>query len=142
VSVNSPRIWCAAIFAAVSLSAGNPCNAWEFDPLFAQRSVLATPAAGMPGDLALRICVFESIPNPLPLQDAVERALCTNPKTREAWANVKIAAADVGGARGAYLPTISANWQGVRDDTDTDVIGHSEFSSNYRNSVLRVSGSV
>ncbi|WP_233829215.1 TolC family protein [Paraburkholderia sp. ZP32-5] len=137
MSANAIRIWCAAIFATVGLSAVNQCNAWEFDPLFAQRSVLPTPAASMPGDVALRICVFESIPNPLPLQEAVERALCINPKTREAWANVKIAAADVGVARGAYLPTISADWQGVRDDTNTDVIGHPEFSSNYRNSVLR-----
>lgn len=122
----------AMLFAAL-----NPRHSWALDPLFSNESVPTTAAAPMSGDDSLRICVFDSLPDPLPLQEAVERALCNNPKTREAWANVKIAAADVGAARGAYLPNVSANWQGVRDDTRTDVIGHPEFSSNYRNSVLR-----
>ncbi|MFP3276923.1 MAG: TolC family protein [Paraburkholderia sp.] len=121
----------------LSLSVSASCQAWEFDPLLANRHVPVTAAASMSGDESLRICVFGALPDPLPLEEAVERALCNNPKTRESWANVKIAAADVGAARGAYLPTVSGNWQGVRDDTRTDVIGHPEFSSNYRNSVLR-----
>ncbi|AKM05384.1 Fis family transcriptional regulator [Burkholderia pyrrocinia] len=112
-------------------------GAWEFDPLLANRSVPQTAAASMHSNEVLGICVFGAVSNPLPLQEAVERALCNNPKTREAWANVKIAAAGMGAARGSYLPTISGNWQGVRDDSRTDIIGHPEFSSNYRNSVLR-----
>ena len=123
---------CASLLAFVPV-----CKAWQFDPLLANRSVPVTAAASMPGDRTLRICVFGALSDPLPLQEAVERALCNSPKTREAWAGVKIAAADVGAARAAFLPTISGNWQGVHDDTRTDVTGHPEFSSNYRNSVLR-----
>ncbi|MDR6450398.1 UNVERIFIED_ORG: outer membrane protein [Burkholderia sp. 1263] len=83
------------------------------------------------------ICVFDTLPDPLQLQDAVERALCSNPKTREAWAQVKIQAAGVGIGRAAYLPTVTASWQGVRDDTATDVTGYPRYSSNYRNGSLR-----
>lgn len=125
---------CAALFSCVPL----PCDAWQIDPLFVNQSISASAAAPMHGDdSTLNSCAFGILPEPLPLQEAVERTLCNNPKTREAWGNVKVAAADVGAARGAYLPTVSGNWQGVRDDTKTDVIGHPEFSSNYRNSVLR-----
>lgn len=83
------------------------------------------------------VCVFDSVTDPLPLEEAVERALCNNPKTREAWAQVKIRAAQVGEGRGAYLPTITGNWQGVRDDTVTNVTNYPQYSSDYRNSVLR-----
>ncbi|WP_234475749.1 TolC family protein [Paraburkholderia nemoris] len=83
------------------------------------------------------VCVFGPLPNPLPLQDAVEHGLCNNPKTREAWAQVKIQAAGVGIGRAAYLPTVSATWQGVRDDTVTNVTGFPQYSSDYRSSLLK-----
>jgi outer membrane protein len=133
--VNDRIILSVVLFAV--LSEPIVCEAWDIDPLFVNRSVPVSAASPIPGDQALRICAFGSMPNPLPLEEAVERTLCSNPKTREAWAGVKAAAADVGAARGAFLPTISGNWQGVRDDTRTDVIGHPEYSANYRNSVLR-----
>jgi len=43
----------------------------------------------------------------LALPDIVERALCNNPQTREAWANARFQAAQYGVGRSAYLPTIS-----------------------------------
>lgn len=43
----------------------------------------------------------------LTLADVVERALCNNPQTREAWANARVQAAQVGVSQSAYLPTIS-----------------------------------
>jgi len=39
---------------------------------------------------------------------AVRIALCRNPKTREAWANIRLKAAELGRAEAALLPTISA----------------------------------
>lgn len=74
-------------------------------------------------------CQFDAPGNPLQLQEAVARALCDNPKTREAWANVKAQAAAVGIARAAYLPTVTGNWQGVRDDSITNVTNHADLSS-------------
>lgn len=122
---------------ALFLLLGVSMSAWSFDPLLTGKSVPATAAVAMLGDGGPGVCVFSSLPNPLPLQDAVERALCNNPKTREAWAQVRIQAAGVGVGRAAYLPNVTANWQGVRDDTDTNVSGFPQYSSNYRNSVLR-----
>ena len=128
---------CATLFVLLYECASTSCNAWEFDPLLANRAVPVTAAAPILGDTRSGICHFGAVPDPLSLQEAVERALCNNPKTREAWASVKVAVAGVGAARGAYLPTVSGNWQGVRDETRTDIIGHPALSSNYRNSVLR-----
>ncbi|MFM0598157.1 TolC family protein [Paraburkholderia dilworthii] len=106
------------------------------DPLLTGGSVPVTAAAALPG-IGAGICTFGPLASPLPLQDAVERALCNNPKTREAWAQVKIQAAGVGVSRAAYLPTVSATWQGVRDDTATNVTGFPQYSSDYRTSVLK-----
>lgn len=128
---------CAILFGGLPLMLAVSGSAWAIDPLLAGRTVPATAAAAMLGDGSPRVCVFGSLASPLPLQDAVERALCSNPKTREAWANVKIAAAGVGIGRAAYLPTVTGNWQGVRDDTATNVSGFPQYSSDYRNSVLR-----
>ena len=127
----------AARAGSLLILSGACFPAWGMDPLFTGRSVSATAAAAMLDDGHAGICVFGPLANPLPLQDAVERALCNNPKTREAWAQVKIQAAGVGVGRAAYLPTVSANWQGVRDDTVTNVTGFPQYSSDYRNSVLR-----
>jgi outer membrane protein len=91
----------------------------------------------MGGDAVVGTCVFGAMETPLRLQEAVERALCNHPKTREAWADVKAAAAAIGKSRSAYLPTVTGNWQGVRDETTTDISGLPQFDSKYRNSVLR-----
>lgn len=45
----------------------------------------------------------------LTIADAVDLALCANPQTREAWANARYQAAQVGIARGAFLPAFSAD---------------------------------
>jgi len=105
---------------------------WAMDPLLTESSVSANPAAKLPGDGSASICHFGELANPLPLPDAVERALCNNPKTREAWANVKIQAAAVGIGRAAYLPQVSGDWQGIRDHSVDDVNGLPQFDSNYK----------
>lgn len=107
-------------------------SVWAFDPLWVEHSVSTTPAAGVLGSDRAAVCVFDALPRLLRLQDAIERSLCLNPKTREAWANVKIQASAVGVARGAFLPTLSANWQGTRDKTVNHVIGYSQYDSGYR----------
>ncbi|GAB7523274.1 TolC family protein [Paraburkholderia sp. 2C] len=132
VSRLSVRQWGAVALCPLCVLCGSPA-AWGFDPLLTGSSVPATAAANMLGDGSASVCVFGALPNPLPLQDAVERALCGNPRTREAWAQVKVEAAHVGQSRAAYLPNISASWQGVRDDQKTDINDLPQFDSNFRN---------
>ena len=49
-----------------------------------------------------------SEPEIFTLDDVVAHALCANPQTREAWANARAQAAQVGIAESAYLPTLNA----------------------------------
>ncbi len=54
--------------------------------------------------------VAPSVPGvPLALPDVVDRALCNNPQTREAWANARYQAALAGQARSAFLPSLNLN---------------------------------
>ena len=124
-----------ACLGALSLMLLAPRGAWALDPLLTSKSVSVTPAAALPGDGSAGICQFGVLDNPLVLQDAVERALCNNPKTREAWANVKIQAAAVGIGRAAYLPQITGNWQGVRDESVNNIDGFPQYDSNYKSLV-------
>lgn len=98
-----------------------------FDPLRTSTSTLQTPA-GMFVPSATG-CDFGPPARPLLLGEAVARALCGNPKTREAWADIKVQAAGVGIARAAYLPTISGSGQFVREDSVTNVTNHPNLSS-------------
>jgi len=43
------------------------------------------------------------------LVDVIDQALCNNPQTRQAWANARFQAAQVGVAQSAYLPTVTLN---------------------------------
>jgi outer membrane protein len=53
-------------------------------------------------------CQFGVPGSPLSMQEAAERALCNNPKTRQAWALARVRAAEVGQAKATYLPQLSA----------------------------------
>ncbi|MPV61411.1 Fis family transcriptional regulator [Burkholderia sp. HI2761] len=103
---------------------------WAFDPLLTNSAVSTAPTVDLLG-AGESVCTFVELPTPLKLQDAVERALCNHPKTRQAWANVKIQAAAVGVGRTAFLPTINGNWQGTRDVARNHVTGYPQYDSNY-----------
>lgn len=57
-----------------------------------------------------------AVPDPLTLLDTIELALCNNPRTRETWSAAKASAAQVGVARGAYLPSVTVT--GALQTTD------------------------
>ncbi|MEN2470070.1 TolC family protein [Burkholderia sp. GS2Y] len=118
--------------AAVALALGmvSATTAWAFDPLLTNGVVPATPAVDLLGTDE-GVCAFGDLPIPLRLQNAVERALCNHPKTRQAWANVKIQAAAVGVGRASFLPTVNGNWQGTRDIARNHVTGYPQYDSNY-----------
>jgi outer membrane protein len=78
--------------------------------------------AALPGDAAAAFdgCEMATAPEgPLDLRQAVEAALCRNPQTRLAWAQVQSQAAQVGQARGAFLPSLTLSANRNRDDVDT-----------------------
>lgn len=54
-------------------------------------------------------CAAANYTNTLTLYDVAEAALCNNPQTREAYANAKVQAAQVGIAKSAYLPSVNDN---------------------------------
>ncbi len=49
-----------------------------------------------------------ALPETLRLVEAIDLALCNNPRTRQSWAIARQAAAEVGVARSARLPTVDA----------------------------------
>jgi outer membrane protein len=115
---------------AVLVTLLSPCAvAHAFDVLRAERDISPTAAGAMLPTAGG--CPAGEPARPLQLAEAVERALCGNPKTRQAWADVKAQAAGVGVARAAYLPTVTANWQGVRENSVVDIENHSTPGSDY-----------
>ncbi|WP_231748369.1 TolC family protein [Burkholderia sp. ABCPW 14] len=136
---NLHAVWCVCLLGALSLSAS---SIFAMDPLFTSQPVSATPAATAVGDGHAGVCTFDALPSPLRLQDAIERALCNHPKTRQAWANVKIQAAAVGAGRAGFLPTLTGNWQGTRDNTTSQIAGYPQYNSNYRTNLQNASVSL
>ncbi|WP_144108188.1 TolC family protein [Paraburkholderia sp. BCC1886] len=116
-----------------------PLSAYGFDIFGTNSAVTSTPAGIFADAGSGRPCLFGPVGTPLTLSEAVDRALCGNPKTSQAWANVKVRAAAVGTAKSAYLPTLSASLQGGRDDTSTDVKNHPRLDSINRSNVYSTS---
>lgn len=74
-------------------------------------------------------CPAGPVSSPLQLIDAITLALCHNPKTKEAWAQIEEQAAGVGTAKGAYMPTLTANSQEITEKSKTTVPHSSDFNS-------------
>lgn len=66
-------------------------------------------------------CSFGALSLPVTLADAVSRTLCGNPKTRGAWATIKLYAAAVKVGQEGYLPTLSGKAAETQSDTQTRV---------------------
>lgn len=120
--------WVLWVAATMLLCLGAE-RSWATDPFHIGRSVPSNVAA--PLFAGHSACTFGPPGTPLTLQEAIERALCNNPDTRDAWTIIEERAAAVGISKASYLPTLSATVQGVHDDSITRVRGHSELSSNY-----------
>jgi len=87
---------------------------------------LATEAllpAGPPARGGVRPCASALPEHPLAVVDAVDLALCNNPLTREAWANARAQAAQVGVVRSAWLPSLNGEvgvGRARSNDTEAD----------------------
>jgi outer membrane protein len=117
------------VTAAVALMCLATGGSWASDPFHTRKQIPDNAASSLFGSHAA--CTFGPPGTPLTLQEAIERALCNNPDTRDAWTVIEERAAAVGISKAAYLPTLQATGQAVHDDTITRVRDHPELSSNY-----------
>ncbi|WP_442857141.1 TolC family protein, partial [Burkholderia sp. TSV86] len=97
---------CALLFAS------HAAHAQWLDVYGTKKLTSATPAAPMLKNAA---CQPELANHPIELEDAVLQAICANPKARQAWADARAQAAQIGVAKAAYLPTINATGGYERD---------------------------
>ena len=107
---NHSRLRDAAIVIATSFLAGMsiPAMAERADPFSTQGLTASSVAESIQRPLPVIPCEnIQFTKAALSLTDVVERALCNNPQTREAWANARTQAAQVGIGKSAYLPSIS-----------------------------------
>lgn len=112
MAVNSPVVLPRLLLAGAILAA--PALAAPPDPF----STEAMTAASAAGSLLRGPCQPPSGTAPLSLADVVERALCNNPQTREAWSNARFQAAQVGVGEAAYLPSLSLSVGETRNRTE------------------------
>jgi outer membrane protein len=73
-------------------------------------------------------CQFEAVASPIELMEAVERALCRDPGTRQAWADVKLQAAQVSISKAAYLPNLNLSVGVAKADNRTVIPDFRELS--------------
>ncbi|PFH10885.1 outer membrane protein [Collimonas sp. PA-H2] len=110
------------------------------DPLRQFNDVPATPANQMFDPLRASDVCGDDARTELTLLDIVSSALCHNPKTREAWTNVKVQAAQVGMSKAAYLPTLSGTVQAAKDKITNHGTAENPFynqsNSSYQNAAL------
>ncbi len=97
-----------------------PCAmAAATDPFTTDALIAKAPAASVAESVSLAPCDFSGISqSPLSLSDVVERSLCNNPQTREAWANARAQAAQLGISQSANLPTLSASGAVSQNETN------------------------
>lgn len=127
--MSARRVVSARVLAGLGLVMLGVGTARAVDPFHTKRAIPVSPGSLLLGTHAP--CSFGAPGNPLSLQEAIERALCANPDTRDAWTIVEQRAAAVGIGKAAYLPTLSATGQWLHESTLTDVRDHPMLSTNY-----------
>jgi outer membrane protein len=96
-------------FVALALLAGHAQAAITLaDPFATNRYVSASVEKGVTAHEGRAGCQFDAVIGQLDLLMAVERALCNNTETRQAWTKVKAQVAQLGIAESRYLPTADA----------------------------------
>lgn len=97
-----------AILACILAGCSFPVMPEPIDPFSTRGLTASSVSDSVHRPLAMAPCGNVPVSGiRLTLADVVERALCNNPQTREAWANARVQAAQVGVSQSAYLPTIS-----------------------------------
>ena len=87
-------------------------------------------------------CLFDAAGTALSLSEAIERAICSNPHSRKAWATAVAQLDQLGVAQAAYLPNLSAvgTLGKAHDITDTSATAFdSDIASRSQGATLNLS---
>ncbi|WP_144238604.1 TolC family protein [Pseudomonas brassicacearum] len=87
-----------------------------------------TSASSKASSYTGRPCAFGNLPAKLSLQETIERILCSDPKTRSAWAHAKAQAAQIGVSRSSYFPKLTGSTGMSTGRTITSYEQRSELS--------------
>lgn len=116
----APVLSCIALAVSGILSA--ELHAEGFDPFVTQRGVSpAVTGNVIPREAEHAPCTSHSVETAIGLMEVVERALCNNPQTRQAWENAKAQAAQLGISESAYLPAVTASYSATKGPNSTAV---------------------
>jgi len=115
----------AGLIGAISIVNYSPALAAPEDPAATLKLVAKSPASNMANPALAAPCTFPGTTKiPLSLTDIAERALCNNPQTREAWANARVQAAQVGVEESVYWPSITASGALSLNETNSRSTGN------------------
>ncbi|MEW6613112.1 MAG: TolC family protein [Pseudomonadota bacterium] len=108
---------CACLLAGAS---GPVAGASPFDdPFGAAHQTTPNPAQAWGGAPGGPCPVSLPAERPWHLAEVVDLALCHNPQTREAWANARVRAAQLGEAQAGYLPSATLSATLARTQTSS-----------------------
>ncbi len=123
---------CAVLLTIITL-AMIPCQAFAQDKVRSYVDIVTLPLVDpwltrppqldkypmVPGDIREDPCHNTyDLALPMPLDTAIDLALCHNPQIKGAWSGIKVQAAAVGEARAAYLPTVVGSLSRSNDQTN------------------------
>ena len=108
-----PSVFFRLLLCAGLLGASSLAGAFDAPPADSLAS-LALVSAGPSGRLGLP-CQAPPVGHALSLPEVVDHALCANPQTREAWANARYQAAQLGVAKAGWLPSLTGTLSGSRN---------------------------
>lgn len=117
-----PRI--AAALGLLLICAHAVARDWN-DP-FDTANLAPPTVTGSVRPAAAEPCAKQDIAAALSIADVIDRALCRNPKSAEAWANARYQAAQVGVAQAPYLPSV-----GVAGDAGRNWVSGSATDNAY-----------
>jgi outer membrane protein len=104
-----------------------PARATLSDPFFTEEQTAKSVGGSRGMAMAEDPCHSEkAVSEPWSLPEAIDQALCHNPRTRAAWANARVQAAQVGVSRAAYLPNISIAANAARSANASNVVGNNQ----------------
>lgn len=101
-----PRLLLALCLGVVATQA--PALDWD-DPFQTGRLPAAGPNGSVQLPVAAQPCTNFDTQSPLSIVDVVDRVLCQNPRSHEAWANARYQAAQLGAANAPFLPSVGIN---------------------------------
>lgn len=116
------RFLLAPLLAICCLMTTSLAGAVDWNDPFA---IDALAPSSVLGALQKSPCSEGDIQSPLGIADVIDRVLCSNPKSLEAWASARFQAAQTGTARAAFLPEINAtgalarNWNATAGQSES-----------------------